>query len=115
MTNTATPSPQAAVHGSDIEGAQTSVHRVECRDNEGVSARCLGQIEDDGLGVSILLHRDQPPLAAEAALFVAAAGHTGHEVVPFVDPDGPGFQDRKSTRLNPVTHAHIVYRCLLTK
>src|SRR3546814_4305352 len=79
MTNTATPSPQAAVHGSDIEGAQTSVHRVECRDNEGVSACCLGQIEDDGLGVSILLHRDQPPLAAEAALFVAAAGHTGHE------------------------------------
>src|SRR3546814_17279764 len=41
MTNTATPSPQAAVHGSDIEGAQTSVHRVECRDNEGVSACCL--------------------------------------------------------------------------
>src|SRR3546814_12711687 len=91
MTNTATPSPQAAVHGSDIAGAQTSVHRVECRDNEGVSACCLGQIEDDGLGVSILLHREQPPLAAEAALFVAAAGHTWPEVVPSLDPHDPGF------------------------
>src|SRR3546814_16239100 len=91
MTNTATPSPQAAVHGSDIEGAQTSVHRVECSDNEGVSACCLGQIEADGLGVSILLHRDQPPLAAETDLFVAAAGQPGHAVVPSVDLSTPGF------------------------